>query len=305
VETSTGPRVSESALGGFDKFTDLAGDSYDAMLTFFESNVVPEDRLPEETEDNDTLYVKLADAEPRVPKFSRREQFVDQILTDHPLLARAMVNRVWALMLGRGFVHPVDRMDSMHDPSHPELLEWLSDDFRNSGYDLRRLIRNIMRSQPYQLATIGASDEALPEHFAHGLTKTIPAEALLRSMAVVSTGDPSQPLDPTLLDQFREAIPEILPEEANTSLGAALMLTNNHAWNHFLVRPEATSIRAWAEVEDLDTRVRQIFLTAYGREPDAEELAHGTAFLAARDDQSLATSQLVWAVLTSAEFCFR
>src|SRR5204863_8699 len=50
------------------------------------------------------------------------------------------------------FVVPeILRMDSQHPPSHPELLDWLASDFERSGYDVKRLVRAIVLSRPYQL----------------------------------------------------------------------------------------------------------------------------------------------------------
>src|SRR5262249_55886470 len=89
--------------------------------------------------------------QPAVPIFSRRAALADAVTRDNPLLARAMVNRIWALLFGRGLVHPVDLMDSKHAPSHPELLDWLARDFEQNGYDLKRLLRALCNTQAYQL----------------------------------------------------------------------------------------------------------------------------------------------------------
>ena len=144
-------RVSESAVGGFIKFTNLKGGSFDALEKFLDDKLVNEPRPKDGEKENDApeKYVnavalgegKNLKAVP-VPKFSRREQLATWLTgTNNPLLARAFVNRTWALLLGRGLVHPVDRMDSSRPPSHPELLDWLTDDFAKNGYDVKRLIR--------------------------------------------------------------------------------------------------------------------------------------------------------------------
>ena len=78
---------------------------------------------------------------------------MDEVARNHPLIARAFVNRMWGWMLGRGIVQPVDTLDSYHPASHPELLDWLSRDFADSGFDVRRLMRAIAASQTYQLAS--------------------------------------------------------------------------------------------------------------------------------------------------------
>ena len=59
-------------------------------------------------------------------------------------LAKAFVNRMWGHFLGRGFVNPVDDFGPHNQPSHPELLDQLAKDFRESGYNVKKLIRWIM-----------------------------------------------------------------------------------------------------------------------------------------------------------------
>ena len=136
------------------EFADLLGDSSPNLLTFLEVDPVNEQRPAsgEKQVDTDELYEPgPLENTPRVPVFSRREKFVTEVVREHPRVARALVNRVWALLMGRGIVHPYDEMDSMHEASHPQLLDWLSQDFRKSGYDVRRLVRGIVSSEAYQL----------------------------------------------------------------------------------------------------------------------------------------------------------
>ncbi len=66
--------------------------------------------------------------------------------------ARTLVNRVWDRMFGRGLVASVDDMDK---PAwDPELLQSLADDFVTNGYDIQRLLRQIMTSRAYQLPSV-------------------------------------------------------------------------------------------------------------------------------------------------------
>ena len=74
-------------------------------------------------------------------------------LTDgtHPLAARVFVNRIWLHHVGRGLVAtPGDFGISGEPPSHPDLLDWLADDFRRHGWDQKRLHRMILGSTTYQ-----------------------------------------------------------------------------------------------------------------------------------------------------------
>jgi hypothetical protein len=73
-------------------------------------------------------------------------------LTDgkHPLVARVIVNRVWMHHFGEGLVRtPGDFGLNGSRPSHPELLDWLADDFVRSGWSIKRLHRQIVLSQVY------------------------------------------------------------------------------------------------------------------------------------------------------------
>jgi hypothetical protein len=86
-----------------------------------------------------------------VPTFSRRAMLAKLIVApDNPAFARTAANRLWALMLGRGLVQPLDLDHSGNPPSHPELLDLLADEFVVHKYDVRWLLREIALSKTYQ-----------------------------------------------------------------------------------------------------------------------------------------------------------
>ncbi len=80
-----------------------------------------------------------------------RQQLAD-LITDprNKAFARNFVNRVWAELIGRGIVHPVDDFSDLNPPTHPKTLDYLAEEFIASNYDFRWLVRQIVSSQVYQ-----------------------------------------------------------------------------------------------------------------------------------------------------------
>jgi cytochrome c553 len=109
----------------------------------------------------------------------------------HPLVARVLVNRFWLNHMGRGIVNtPGDFGRQGELPTHPELLDYLADEFVKSGWKLKSLHRLIMLSSTYRQSSVNdASLRADPENrfYARFKMRRLDAETLRDSM-LATTG---------------------------------------------------------------------------------------------------------------------
>ena len=125
------------------------------------------------------------------PKQDRRP-LLAAWLTDenNPFFAKAVVNRIWFHLHGRGVVEPVDDFRDSNPSANDPLLAALADDFVASGYRLKRLIRTIVNSRTWQLSSRpNESNRNNTRYFSHMLARPLPAEVLLDAVSSV-TGIP-------------------------------------------------------------------------------------------------------------------
>ena len=106
--------------------------------------------------------------------------------SDNPYFAKAIVNRLWKAMMGRGLVEPVDDFRSTNPATHPELLTELASDFVAHGYDLRRTLRRIALSTTYARSANVLPQNATDDRFySHALQKPLEPEVLADAISDV------------------------------------------------------------------------------------------------------------------------
>jgi hypothetical protein len=243
---------------------------------------------------------------------------------DNPFFARAMVNRLWAALLGRGLVEPIDDLRETNPATHPELLDRLAADFVAGGYDIRRTLRLIAGSQTYaRQAAAPPGNEADDRFYSHALRRPMSAEILADAWTtVLGVADPDLPRGLSavqLVDAAAEAPSLVLlgrcpRTEACTvrspqaDLSRALHLLNGPLLNARIASSEGRLSRVlaagWTDAMMLD----EFYWRALGHAPDAEERSRWlTAFGAAgsADERRALWEDWVWALLNSQAFVTR
>jgi hypothetical protein len=256
---------------------------------------------------------KLAnDAPPPAPAFSRRDALATVALDPaSPYLKRAMVNRVWQRLMGRGLVEPVDMLHDDNPPTHPALLDLLADDFANHGYDLRRLIAVIMHSEAYARSSRWTSGDLPAEQlYAVAVPRPLDADQLALSLPIAlspsAAGEGQPARGPIGLKPWLELRAEFDGPASSFEPTAqqALFLLNSEALLNRLAEqsPLPGELTALSD----EAAAARAYAVILSRTATADETRQFTAYLAERgpDNRPAACRELVWALLTGSEFRF-
>ena len=255
----------------------------------------------------------------------------------NPFFATSLVNRYWKHFFKRGLVEPEDDLRDTNPATNPELLAALARQFIESKFDLKTVVRTITQSHAYQLSAMPNEHNAVDsQNFSHFYPKRMQAEVLLDSIDMV-TGAKTDFADlppgtraVSLPDNsYNRASPFLKvfgrPEGASVCecerVQSASLAQSLHLMNAADVKAKlsATGGRAEqlakAEMPG-PKRIRELYLTAYSREPTAEEVRISETHVAKPRTDALGKpldsqrairngyEDLIWALLNTKEFLF-
>jgi len=255
---------------------------------------------------------------------------------DNPFFARALVNRVWAHYFGRGIVDPPDQLSPLNPPTHPELLQELSDGFVKSGFDLAWLHRTLLNSRTYQLSSVpNATNRSDSRNYARFNLRRLPAESVIDAINHATGGSetfpaelrmpagakaldlagvlPNEKRDPKVsalayaLQIFGRPIRSVdvqcdCERENAVSMVQTIYLVNHPSVREKISRPEGRIAAILKEHADDGRRVDEAFLWALSRMPSPEQRVRSLEFLKGSPSAQQGLEGLLRTLMLSDEF---
>ena len=263
---------------------------------------------------------------------SRRAALAKLLAEDDQLqVSKAMVNRVWAMFFGYGFTNPIDDI-GLHNPaSHPELFDYLTKAFAESGYDLRRLMSWVAMSRAFGLSSeqpesLVATDD--PQEGGLPLFSRIYARPMgpeqvydsLRTAIVSLSGRGDAAAEGGGIRHRREWVEQFVRawgtddnEESlvfGSDISQALLMMNGRDLEQAIPQAAATAVNgAQADGPAVTASLRHLALGTLNREPtEQEERIYRNRYrtltrtMSAQDAMKTAAEDMLWAYLNSSEF---
>lgn len=246
----------------------------------------------------------------------------------NPWFAKAFVNRVWAGYFHVGIVDPPDELDPANPPSHPQLLDWLSEGFIKNDYDMKWLHRQIVSSEAYQRSwKPNATNREDRRNFSRAIPRRLPAEIVYDGLKQAVAA--SDQLDEVQTDLTRRAIGHLSmrlagtyamhvfgkPERAvncdcervnDPTLLQSIFLQNDPLVEQRLAGSgwidEIAEKEKAGESLDRSLLVRTAWLRTVGRPPDRQEVERAEKHLSQCSTISEGIGDLLWALLNTKEF---
>ncbi|WP_166829950.1 DUF1549 domain-containing protein [Thalassoroseus pseudoceratinae] len=286
--------------------------------------------LPPITEpetEKEPYQVKPSKTAGGVPKYSRRRQLSDAI-TDPANVAfrQNFANRLWAMMLGRGLVEPLDMHHSENPPTNPKLLDLLADELHHNGYNIRLMIREIALSEVYQRSSklpenvpmdslqpmaIAELEPLTPEQLAWSTLEAVGMSATQHTkaseQAKKNKSNAATELRKLLGSQAGVLVKTFAPKSPTAGFDAtaeqALFLMNAATSQNWLSPRTGTLVDRLEKTKDVSAMAEELFLSMFSRFPTDEEIRWVAEAIENHPQERLnAIQELVWATMTSAEF---
>jgi hypothetical protein len=257
--------------------------------------------------------------EPPAPKISLRAKLVELVLEpeQREYFSRAIVNRIWHRLFGRGLVMPLDQMHSANPPSHPELLQWLARDVVSHQYDLRRLVRGLVLSQAYARGSRWEGDDPPQDkYFAVAQSRALTPMQLAVSLRIAASDPEKLPKAGPDFEKYLENLERnasrlaglfVQPgDNFQVGVGEAMLFANNDSLlKEVLGDGPGALVGRLTQLPDLERRAELAIRTVLSRPARPDEIQAMADYLRHRSDRmQAACGQMIWALLAGSEFRF-
>lgn len=255
----------------------------------------------------------------------KRESLAEWLTSaENPMFAKAGVNRIWSYFMGRGIIEPVDDIRTSNPPSNPELLDALTKDFVDSGFDIKHIMKTIARSRTYQQSIkTNKWNKADTINFSHATARRLTAEQLLDAIGVATGSQPkfegvpkdfravqlpdSKVKDDGFLKLFGRPERESSCECERTtevSLAHAMNLINGPTVANAIIDPKGRIAKLIKEDKDDRTLIEEMYLATFARLPQENEYKTAAEHLASAESKEEGAQDLMWALINSPAFLF-
>jgi hypothetical protein len=245
---------------------------------------------------------------PPKPAFSRKEKLAEWVTApDNPYFASAVANRVWAQFLGRGLVDPVDDLSTKNPPSHPELLDALTEQLKAQHFDLRWFIRELVNSETYQLSSTGPSTEATSRWYERARVRPLSAEELMASFRMATGYDRAARLPNALEEYMIRTFGEPTDGRGRFqgSLAEHLLLNNSSELKQMIQRRKGNTADQLLGVGgSWEEKVDRLFLTVLSRPPRYAERERFVQYVNLGPKADALLEEAIWVLINCAEFRF-
>ena len=246
----------------------------------------------------------------------RRSQLASWITgTENPWFSRALVNRIWAELVGEGFYDPVDDLGPERACSAPQTLDYLAAAFRDQQHDLKWLFATILSTETYQQESRRRRTFEEMPHQAN-CSQRLRADQLFSSLvtvlqmpdsvARVSRQRSSRYSPRSSFNSVFGFDPSTRRSDVSGAIPQALLMMNSpQIGQYVLARRDRMLGRLLNEVTDDRQALRELYVQVLSRQPTEKELDTCLRYRRNVGNRAEAFEDILWSLINTAEFLHR
>jgi hypothetical protein len=287
---SDGKKIGGTAVEGATPLYEMVSDGKEGEVKHDRTGKVSPPEFP---------FPAKCDANEKAP---RREQLAEWISSpDNRFFASSYANRLWGYLTGAGIIEPLDDIRAGNPPRNPALLDYLTHEFIDSGFNPRHMMALVCKSRAYQLSIrVNKWNEDDKVNYSHALARRLPAETLFDSVFRVTGAalqipgakpgqrasqladagtDVASGLLATLGRPVRESACEC-ERSSDIRLGSVMALLSGPTVSTAINDPKNALAQLVADQDDDEELVNDVFLRVLNRPATEPETTNALALLA-------------------------